>query len=41
MVTIFLVGFCPWCYWTSMDWRDYAQFGEWAWVGRDYEVEQG
>lgn len=40
-----MVENCPWCLWTSLNWKDYAHWGEWAWVGReDYsqkEIEHG
>lgn len=26
----------PWSFWCSIVWRDYARWGEWAWVGREY-----
>ncbi len=34
MIHLFVVENCPWCYWSSLVWKNYAQFGEWAWVGR-------
>jgi hypothetical protein len=38
MIHIFNIESCPWCYWCSIVWTDYAKWGEWAWVGRDYET---
>jgi hypothetical protein len=37
MIYIFVVENCPWCLWVSLNWKDYARWGEWAWVGREYE----
>jgi len=34
MIHLFLAENCPWCYWASLRWTDYARWGEWAWVGR-------
>lgn len=41
MITLFFAENCPWCYWSSLAWRDYARWGEWAWVGRVDSPLQG
>jgi hypothetical protein len=37
IIQIFLIENYPWVIYASLNDRDWARFGEWAWVGRVYE----
>jgi hypothetical protein len=35
MIHVYLIENYPWVWFSSLNWNDYAKFGEWAWVGRE------
>ena len=38
MIWLFIVSYHPYCLWCSLSWKEYAKWGEWAWVGREYRT---